>query len=128
MRVIADEIVMHRDRRGVVFEPLSPDALRAQRNVHVVLTEPGETRGNHRHRLGIETVVVYGPALVRLKDGEEIAEQVVSDGGSARFTIAAGVSHAFKNIGSGPNLLVCFNTSVHDRDNPDVEPDLLIEN
>ena len=127
MRVIVDEIVIHRDRRGVVFEPLSPDALGAQRNVHVVLTEPGGVRGNHRHRSGVETVVVYGPALVRFKDGQEIAERVVADGGSARFTIPAGVSHSFKNIGDSPNLLICFNTSVHDRQNPDAEPDVLIE-
>lgn len=127
MRVIVDEIVIHRDQRGVVFEPLGPDALGAQRNVHVVLTEPGGVRGNHRHRLGVETVVVYGPALVRLRDGQETAERVVPDGGSARFTIPAGVSHAFKNIGDRPNLLVCFNTSVHDRHNPDMEPDVLIE-
>ncbi len=127
MRAIVDEIVIHRDKRGVVFEPLSSDVLGAQRNVHVVLTEPGSIRGNHRHRLGMETVVVYGPALVRLRDGQEIAERVVADGGSARFTIPQGVSHAFKNIGDRANLLVCFNTSVHDRNNPDTEPDVLIE-
>lgn len=127
MRVIVDEVVIHRDRRGVVFEPLSAEALSVQRNVHVVLTEPGAIRGNHRHRLGMETVVVYGPALVRLRDGEEIAERVVEGGGPVRFTIPAGVSHAFKNIGDGPNLLVCFNTSANDRQDPDAEREVLIE-
>lgn len=127
MRVIVDEFVIHRDRRGVVFEPLSPDALSVQRNVHVVLTEPGSVRGNHRHSVGIETVAVCGPALVRLRDGLETADRVVAAGASARFTIQAGVSHAFKNIGDKPNLLVCFNTSVHDPHAPDTEPDILIE-
>ena len=127
MGVIVDEIVTHRDHRGVVFEPLGPDALGVQRNAHVVLTEPGFIRGNHRHRIGTEIVVVYGPALVRFRDGREIAERVVSDGDVARFTFPAGVSHAFKNIGDRPNLLVCFNTFVHDRNNPDTEPDDLIE-
>ncbi len=127
MQVLVDKIGIHRDRRGVVFEPLEPDALCAQRNVHVVISQPGVVRGNHRHRLGVETVVVYGPALVRFREGEETAEQVVADGTPVRFTIAAGISHAFRNIGDRPNLLVCFNTSFHDRENPDTEPDVLIE-
>ncbi len=127
MGVTVDEIVIHRDRRGVVFEPIGPDTLGVQRNAHVVLTEPGFVRGNHRHRLGTEIIVVYGPALVRFRDGQQIAERVVADGGAARFTFPPGASHAFKNIGARPNLLVCFNTSVHHRDQPDTEPDVLIE-
>ncbi|MGC8490528.1 MAG: hypothetical protein ACP5SH_02210 [Syntrophobacteraceae bacterium] len=127
MRVLVEEIGIHRDWRGVVFEPLEADALCAQRNVHVVITQPGVVRGNHRHRLGVETVVVYGPALVRFRDGEETTERMVTGSFPVRFTIAAGVSHAFQNIGDSPNLLVCFNTFFHDRQNPDTEPDVLIE-
>ena len=127
MRVGVDEVAVHRDVRGVVFEPLGPEALRAQRNVHVVISEPGAIRGNHRHRTGVETVTVYGPALVRLRDAGAISEQVVAAGALVRFTIPSGVSHAFKNIGDGPNLLVCFNTAVHDPHEPDAEPDILIE-
>jgi len=127
MRVIAEEIPVNRDRRGVVFEPLSADALASQRNVHVVLTEPGGIRGNHQHQSGTEIVTVYGPALVRLRDGKEIEERVVQEGCAVRFVIPAGVAHAFKNIGERPNLLICFNTEMHDRSNPDVVPDVLIK-
>jgi dTDP-4-dehydrorhamnose 3,5-epimerase-like enzyme len=127
MGVIVDEIVIHQDRRGAVFEPVGPDALMVQRNVHVVLTEPGFTRGNHRHREGTEIVVVYGPAMVRFRDEGRIAERVVASGDVARFTFPAGASHAFQNIGDSPNLLVCFNTSIHDPNNPDTEPDILIK-
>jgi len=127
MRVIVEEITIHHDQRGVVFEPLTPDALRAQRNVHVVLTERGGIRGNHRHQFGTEIVTVYGPALVRLRDKEEIEERIVAESCAVRFIIPAGVPHAFKNIGERLNLLICFNTEVHDRNNPDVMPDVLIE-
>ncbi|MGC9195188.1 MAG: cupin domain-containing protein, partial [Syntrophobacteraceae bacterium] len=96
-------------------------------NVHVVVTEPGAVRGNHRHRFGIETVVVYGPALVRIREGGKSTESVVAEGDSVRFTFPPGVSHAFKNIGHGPNLLVCFNTRAHERQHPDTEADILIE-
>ncbi|HYA41126.1 MAG TPA: hypothetical protein VEF34_07470 [Syntrophobacteraceae bacterium] len=126
-KVVIEEITMHRDQRGVVFEPLSADALAAQRNVHVVLTEPGGIRGNHRHKFGTEIVIVCGPALVRLRDGEEIEERVVGEGCAVRLTIPAKVSHAFKNIGERPNLLICFNNEVHDRGNSDVALDLLIK-
>lgn len=53
-----------RDARGVVFEPLEAAELAAQRNVHVVLTEPGAIRGNHYHRLRREIATVIGPARV----------------------------------------------------------------
>lgn len=127
MRVIVEEITIHQDQRGVVFEALRPDALASQRNVHVVVTKPGGIRGNHQHRFGTEVVIVYGPALVRLRDGEEIEERVVAEGCAVRFTIPTGVSHAFKNTGEQPNLLICFNTEVHDQSNPDVVPDVLIK-
>ena len=127
MRVIVEEITIHQDARGGVFEPIEADALAAQRNVHVVLTEPGGIRGNHHHRLGTEVVTVYGSAWVRLRDGEEIEDRVVAEGQALRFTIPAGVSHAFKNIGERPNFLICFNTEAHDRGEPDVVRDILIE-
>ncbi|MHC1725244.1 MAG: hypothetical protein AB9866_04400 [Syntrophobacteraceae bacterium] len=127
MRVIVEEIATYQDQRGAVFEPLGADALAAQRNVHVVLTEPGGIRGNHRHRFGTEIAVVYGPALVRLRDGVESEDRVVAEGRAVRFTITAGVSHAFKNIGDKPDLLICFNTEAHDKGDPDVISDVLIE-
>jgi dTDP-4-dehydrorhamnose 3,5-epimerase-like enzyme len=127
MRVAVDEIALRQDQRGAVFEPLDGDSLAAQRNVHVVLTEPGCIRGNHYHRKGTEVVTVHGPALVRLRDGEEIEDRVVGEGQALRFTIPPGVSHAVKNIGERPNLLIAFNTEAHDREEPDVVRDILIE-
>jgi uncharacterized cupin superfamily protein len=56
----------------------------------------------------------------------EIEERIVAEGCAVRFTISTGVSHAFKNIGEKPNLLICFNTEEHDRSTPDAVPDVLI--
>lgn len=127
MTVAIDKIRVYSDPRGAVFEPLAPETLRAQSNAHVVVTEPGAVRGNHRHRIGMETVVVYGPALVRIREGRESKESVVAEGECVRFTIPPGVSHAFKNIGCSPNLLVCFNTRAYDPQHSDTENDVLIE-
>ncbi len=127
MRVIVDEIARHRDQRGVVFEPLDEARLATQRNVHVVLTEPGCIRGNHYHRKGTEVIIVYGPALVRLKEGAELEDRIVTEGQALRFTIPPGISHAVKNTGDRRNLLIAFNTEVHNWEMPDVVRDVLIE-
>ncbi len=127
MRVTVDEVALHRDQRGVVFEPLDEARLVTQHNVHVVLTEPGRIRGNHYHRKGTEVVTVYGPALVRLREGTEIENTVVAEGQALRFTIPPGISHAVKNTGDRPNLLIAFNTEAHNREAPDVVRDVLIE-
>lgn len=127
MRVIVDEIALHRDQRGVVFEPLDEARLATQRNVHVVLTEPGCIRGNHYHRKGTEVITVYGPALVRLREDAELEERIVAEGQALRFTIPPGISHAVKNTGDRPNLLIAFNSEVRNWEAPDVVCDVLIE-
>jgi dTDP-4-dehydrorhamnose 3,5-epimerase-like enzyme len=114
------------DARGLVFEPIGPELLPLQRNVHAVMTEPGETRGNHYHRFSTEIAVVLGPALVRLREKGGIREIQVRDGEAHRFTIPPGVAHAFKNIGTKPMLLVAFSTAVFDVETPDVVRDELI--
>ena len=57
-------------RRRSPLEPLGPSDLATQKNVHVVLSSPGAVRGNHHHERGTEIMTVYGPAHVRLRDGE----------------------------------------------------------
>jgi UDP-2-acetamido-2,6-beta-L-arabino-hexul-4-ose reductase len=127
MRVKIKPVTVNRDRRGSVFEPLTADNLAAQRNVHVVLTEPGAVRGNHYHRRGTEVMTVYGPALIRARDQSEHLELEVADGEAVRLTIPPGVAHAVKNTGSAPIVLVAFNTQEHDCVAPDVVREVLIE-
>jgi UDP-2-acetamido-2,6-beta-L-arabino-hexul-4-ose reductase len=110
-----------------VFEPLDPEHLPGQRNMHVVITEPGCVRGNHYHTRGAEVVTVQGPALVRTRDGQGVQDTLIEEGAVTRFTIPPGVAHAIQNLGSRPTLLVAFRDLAHDPANPDVVREVLIE-
>jgi dTDP-4-dehydrorhamnose 3,5-epimerase-like enzyme len=113
-RVVVQSVKTHRDGRGRVFEPLSDAELAAQKNVHVVLTQPDEVRGNHAHRTAVETTSVVGPCLIRLKEAGVIRDLDVPEGEIWRLTIPPGVVHAFRNTGGSAMVLVSFSTNVHD--------------
>ncbi|MHA3772324.1 polysaccharide biosynthesis C-terminal domain-containing protein [Verrucomicrobiota bacterium sgz303538] len=124
--VVIEVLTTHCDPRGSVFEPLVPDALPAQRNVHVVTTEPGAVRGNHFHPRGTEVLAVIGPALVRTRQDGETTDTEVPEGAVYRFTIPPGISHAIKNTAAVPTITVAFNSEVHDPNNPDLVRDVLL--
>ena len=109
----------HRDARGTLFEPLTDAELQAQKNVHVVLSHPGETRGNHVHRTAVETTTVVGPCLVRLKEDETVRDIEVPAGEILRLVIPPGVVHAFRNTGDSAMVLVSFSTNLHDPNGAD---------
>ena len=96
--------------------------------MHLVITLPGFIRGNHFHKKGIENLIIYGSALIRIKEQGEIIDIIVAENEAIRLTIPPGISHAIKNIGSNPNLLVAFNTIEHTEQDTDVYPDILIDN
>jgi dTDP-4-dehydrorhamnose 3,5-epimerase-like enzyme len=123
--VLIDTVTMHADARGAVFEPVDAAGLAGQRNTHVVISEPGATRGNHRHRVGHEVTVVVGPAIVRYREAGVVHEVQVPYGLAQRFRFPAGVSHAFRNPGPGQMILASFNSEVHDPAHPDLERDEL---
>jgi dTDP-4-dehydrorhamnose 3,5-epimerase-like enzyme len=114
------------DSRGLVFEPVGAPLLSGQRNVHVVMTEPGAIRGNHLHQRSTEITAVVGPVLVRVREEGQLRDVMVPDGEARRFVIPNGVSHAFQNTGTRPMLLVSFSTEVFDPAHPDVVRDVLI--
>lgn len=115
------------DSRGVVFEPLDGTKLGAYKNVHVVTTNPGLVRGNHFHLKGTEVVTLHGAFLVRFIIDGQVDEFEMDAGDIVQITIPPRVAHAFKNIGTTPNLLVAFNTELHDHDNPDMSQLKVIE-
>jgi UDP-2-acetamido-2,6-beta-L-arabino-hexul-4-ose reductase len=114
------------DPRGVVIEPIGPEVLPRQRNVHVALTEPGCVRGNHYHLYGQEVTVVLGPALFRYRLDGETRDFVVPDGKAYRFSIPPGIPHAFQNTGQTSMVLVGFNSEAHNPARPDVVRETLI--
>lgn len=122
----SERLTVHADARGSVFEPLAPGEFAAQRNAHVVVTEPGAVRGNHYHRRGTEVLAVMGPARVRTRRDGEVADTEVPPGEVVRFTIPPGVSHAVRNTGTTPIVIVSFNTEPHDPERPDVVRDVLL--
>jgi dTDP-4-dehydrorhamnose 3,5-epimerase-like enzyme len=109
-----ESVNTHRDARGRLFEPLNDAQLAGQKNVHVVITEPNEVRGNHRHASAVEITTVVGPCLVRLKEAGVIRDVEVPVGETWRFVIPPGVAHAYRNTGRGPMVLISFSTEVHD--------------
>jgi dTDP-4-dehydrorhamnose 3,5-epimerase-like enzyme len=125
-RTIVQSVKTHRDVRGSVFEPLNDAELAAQKNVHVVLTQPNEVRGNHVHRNAVEITSVAGPCLIRLKEDGEIRDLDVPAGEIWRLTIPPGVVHAFRNTGEGVMVLVSFSTQVHDPTGGDTQRETIL--
>ncbi len=124
---LIEQVTTHRDPRGAVFEPLSDVELAGQKNVHVVLTQPNEVRGNHAHLTAVETTSVVGPCLVRLKEGADIRDVVVPAGEIWRFRIPPGVVHAYRNTGDAVMVLVSFSTNRHDAGGSDTRREVILE-
>jgi dTDP-4-dehydrorhamnose 3,5-epimerase-like enzyme len=124
---LIEQVTTHKDPRGAVFEPLSDVELAGQRNVHVVLTQPNEVRGNHAHLTAVETTSVVGPCLVRLKEGADIRDVVVPAGEIWRFRIPPGVVHAYRNTGDAVMVLVSFSTNRHDAGGSDTRREVILE-
>jgi dTDP-4-dehydrorhamnose 3,5-epimerase-like enzyme len=125
-RATIQPVKTHRDARGTLFEPLTDAELHAQKNVHVVLTQPNEVRGNHVHRTAVETTTVVGPCRVRLKEEGEIKDIDVAAGEILRLTIPPGVVHAFRNTGNSAMVLVSFSTNLHDPEGVDTEREQIL--
>jgi UDP-2-acetamido-2,6-beta-L-arabino-hexul-4-ose reductase len=126
-RVTIEPVAPVCDPRGLVVEPMSGDLLPQQRNVHLVLTEPGQIRGNHFHERGTEVTLAFGPALFRYREGSEVRDVRIAAGEACRITIRPGVAHAFQNTGPERMVLIGFNTEPHDPRRPDVVRDELIK-
>lgn len=125
-RATIQSVKTHTDARGTLFEPLTDAELHTQKNVHVVLTQPNEVRGNHVHRTAVETTTVVGPCRVRLKEEQEIRDIDVPAGEILRLTIPPGVVHAFRNTGDEAMVLVSFSTNLHDPDGADTQREQIL--
>ena len=119
MKVKIEQIKTHRDLRGIVLEPIENDQISRQKNIHVVVSEPGAIRGNHYHLQGTETLAVVGHALVRFKEDDELYDIEVHPEQVHKFIIPPKVTHAIKNIGDKSNVLVALNTVEHNPQKPD---------
>jgi len=125
-KTCVEPLSSHRDARGSLFEPLNVEELARQRNTHVVLTQPGQVRGNHWHRQSTEMTVVVGPCRVRLKEDGALRDVDVPAGEAWRFTLPPGVVHAYQNTGQSTMLLISFASEVHDPTNPDTVREVIL--
>ncbi len=125
-KVIVEPLRRASDARGFVFEPLNAAELGAQRNVHVVLTEPQQIRGNHFHTRSTEITAVAGPARVSYREDGAIRTVDVPTDETWRFVFPPGVTHAFQNPGTKPLVLVSFNSLPHDPADPDTTRDVIL--
>ena len=119
-------LVLHKDQRGVVFEPVTPLEIESCRNIHVVLSHPGVVRGNHYHRIGSETAAVEGPALVRYQQDGEVKDCKVPSKEVWQFRFPPGIAHAIQNTGIADTVIVAANTHPHDPEHPDTCSKILI--
>jgi len=118
------ELNVSRDARGWNTHPLDESDLSAGRfaNVHIVSMNPGAIRGNHKHIIQTEQVLIIGgPVLFIAVDTEtgERFERVFQPSEQLRIAAAPGVAHAFKNIGDGVAYLLCASDLAFDPANPD---------
>jgi dTDP-4-dehydrorhamnose 3,5-epimerase-like enzyme len=121
-----EQLEIHADMRGFVFEPIANELIPAQKNSHVVISAPDAIRGNHYHLYGTETIAVVGPALLRFKEKNSIYDVVVPSKQVYKFLIPPKVAHAIKNTGKKENLLIAFSTVAHDSKKPDVVSEILM--
>lgn len=126
-RASVEPVAFPTDPRGLVLEPLRPHEFSAQRNAHLALTLPGAIRGNHYHEHGAEIAVVLGPCLVRVLDADGLRDYPVPVAQAYRFTFPPRVPHAMQNTGPAPQIIISFNTEVHDPALPDVVRHVLID-
>jgi dTDP-4-dehydrorhamnose 3,5-epimerase-like enzyme len=126
LRATSQPVKTFKDARGTLFEPLTDDELHAQKNVHVVLTQPNEVRGNHSHLTAVETTTVVGPCLIRLKEQGEIRDIHVAEGELVRLTIPPGVVHAYRNTGDKVMVMVSFSTNLHDPQGADTQREQIL--
>jgi dTDP-4-dehydrorhamnose 3,5-epimerase-like enzyme len=122
-----ESLKVHCDARGVVFEPMAAHEIPGFRNVHVVITEPGGVRGNHRHIKGTEVATVVGPMTVCYREAGQLHTVEMMAGEIKRFWFPPGVAHAFRNHGLVPSVLTAFNTEEHDPAVPDAVREVLLE-
>lgn len=109
------------DERGWAFFPFQGDLEQPARgchlaSLHIVRTEPGGVRGNHRHAETAEWLHIFGGSgrFYWEEDGRTRSLDLSRD--NQLIYVPAGVAHTIRCTGPGPLYLVAF------RENPTQGP------
>ena len=111
-------------RRGKGVTPNGRSIIIGQESweIHVVSARPGKVRGNHYHTRKWEQLrVVTGSGLLRVRNIDTGEEQDISLGENdlKAVSIAPGIAHAIKNIGSSDMVVQVYCSEKYDPADPD---------
>lgn len=132
-----DKCLKHTDERGHLIEFLKHAELVGKETqfgqiYFVTFESPRQIRGNHYHTHGFEVFgVLHGVLEVALEDvnTKERVDMILDadDKLFTRLTLGTYVAHAFRNI-SPTAILLDYCSHQYNRENPDRNPYILLEN
>ena len=126
-----NKVIIHKlsgggDPRGHSFN-VPKEALRkigATDNMHIATIKPGHIRGNHFHAEGTEVIAVLyeSPWELGWDDGPDtgISTETFEGDGCVVVEIPPGCSHAVKNTGSAPLVIMAVMDKPYNPENPDM--------
>jgi mannose-6-phosphate isomerase-like protein (cupin superfamily) len=99
---------VERDEEGGWLFSFPEDVDIDLKSLHIVVTEPGQIRGNHVHPTRVEYLFFFGGrGVFAWEEKGNIREVDVGESGHL-IKIAAGTKHAFQNTGEAPAyILAC---------------------
>jgi UDP-2-acetamido-2,6-beta-L-arabino-hexul-4-ose reductase len=101
------------------------------KDVHFSATLPGHIRGNHFHRLRKELLVVcYEDSWTLAFDqgeGTAVTSRTFSGSGTVAVEIEPLASHAVRNDGQRPLLVVAMTNGLYDAANPDAYGKIVLD-
>lgn len=116
-----DKLEIKADSRGSLVEAFKL----SEGQVHYVIVNPHESRGNHYHLRKTESfVVIYGSAEIVVKDRESGDVMTVVANGSKplRVTISPNFTHRFTATDEGA-ILLALTSEQFNPDDPDTYPE-----
>lgn len=117
----------HESVRGWAFFPFQAEAVPYSKidgtSYHVVMTNPGEVRGNHLHPEVVEWLHVFGgPAIFHWRDEDGTKHRREINNDHTIIRIEAGIAHAVSNPSPHPVFLVAFRSEQPSPDLPVARP------
>ena len=131
--VIREELAVHEDVRGILYEIFDPGVLRGRGfgQIYCVAARPGHVRGNHRHHRKIETFVAISGRgrLVCWVDAKRRPEEdpqaitIPLDGAHPeRVIVLPGAFHRVVPEGNDILIFLALTDEKFNPDDPDTEP------
>lgn len=98
------------DERGWSISPLTAELsqISPEGNFHITSITPGSVRGNHKHLLTDEWIVVWGGGLFAWGTEEEVHQVAFAKGTAHLIFVPRGIYHSFKNTGTHDIFLFSY--------------------